>query len=75
MRSAAPTLIVTGERGLDRVVPVEVTREYVDMIPGARHTTLDRTGHLGSITRPDAFAALVRDFVERSSGRGRFDAA
>jgi len=74
-RIAAPTLIVTGERGLDRVVPVEVTREYIDLIAGARHATLDRTGHLGSITRPDAFAALVRDFVERSCGRGRSDAA
>ena len=63
-RVTAPTLIVTGERDLDRVVSVDVTREYVDLIAGARHTTLDRTGHLGSITRPDAFAALVREFVE-----------
>jgi pimeloyl-ACP methyl ester carboxylesterase len=74
-RIAAPTLIVTGEHGLDRVVPVDVTREYVHLIAGARHAILDRTGHLGSITRPDAFAALVRDFVERSCGRGRSDAA
>ena len=62
-RITAPTLIVTGERDLDRVVPVDVTREYLHLIAGARHTTLDRTGHLGSITRPDAFAALVREFV------------
>ena len=63
-RITAPTLIVTGERELDRVVPVDVTREYVNLIAGARHTTLDRTGHLGSITRPEAFAALVREFVD-----------
>src|SRR6185295_172214 len=63
----APTLIVTGERHLDRVVSVDVTRDYVHLIAGARHTTLDRTGHLGSITRPDAFAALVREFVETTS--------
>ena len=25
---------------------------------------LERTGHLGSITRPDAFASLLREFVE-----------
>jgi len=24
-----------------------------------------RTGHLGTITRPDAFAAIVRGFIER----------
>ena len=63
-RVSAPTLIVTGERTLDRVVAVDITREYVNLIAGARHATLDRTGHLGSITRPDAFAALVREFVE-----------
>jgi 3-oxoadipate enol-lactonase len=63
-RVTAPTLIVTGERNLDRVVSVDVTREYLNLIAGARHTTLDRTGHLGSITRPDAFAALVREFVD-----------
>jgi pimeloyl-ACP methyl ester carboxylesterase len=63
-RVTAPTLIVTGERGLDRVVPVDVTCEYLHLIAGARQATLDRTGHLGSITRPEAFAALVREFVE-----------
>jgi 3-oxoadipate enol-lactonase len=67
-RIAAPTLIVTGERGLDRVVSVDVTREYLQLIAGAQHTVLDRTGHLGSITRPEAFAALVREFVEATSG-------
>ena len=70
-RVTAPTLIVTGERDLDRVVSVDVTREYVHLIAGARHTTLDRTGHLGSITRPDAFAAVVREFVDATRRVGR----
>jgi pimeloyl-ACP methyl ester carboxylesterase len=61
----APTLVVTGEAGLDRVVPVEGSLDYLDRISGACHATLDRTGHLGSITRPEAFALLVREFVER----------
>jgi pimeloyl-ACP methyl ester carboxylesterase len=68
-----PTLVVTGEPGLDRVVRVEATLAYMQLINGARHATLDRTGHLGSITRPEAFAALVREFVERSCGAGPFD--
>jgi len=63
-RIAAPTLIVTGERDLDHVVPVEGSSEYLRLIPNARAVVLDRTGHLGSITRPDAFAALVREFTE-----------
>jgi len=63
-RIAAPTLVVTGERDLDHVVPVEGSSEYLRLIPHARAVVLERTGHLGSITRPDAFASLVREFIE-----------
>jgi pimeloyl-ACP methyl ester carboxylesterase len=63
-RVTAPTLVVTGEHALDHVVPVDGTSEYVRLIPNARAAVLERTGHLGSITRPDAFAALLRDFVD-----------
>ena len=59
----APTLIVTGEPHLDHVVPVEGSSEYLRLIAGARAVVLERTGHLGSITRPDAFAAIVRAFT------------
>jgi pimeloyl-ACP methyl ester carboxylesterase len=60
----APTLVVTGEPHLDHVVPVEGSSEYLRLIPKARAAVLERTGHLGSITRADAFATLVRDFTE-----------
>ena len=63
-RIVAPTLIVTGERGLDHVVPVEGSTEYLRLIPDARAVVLEQTGHLGSITRPDAFASVVREFLE-----------
>ncbi len=63
-RVTAPTLIVTGERDLDHVVPVEGSTEYLGLIPDAQAVVLPRTGHLGSITRPDAFAALVGAFTE-----------
>ena len=63
---SAPTLIVTGEPHLDHVVPVGGSSEYARLIAGARSAVLERTGHLGSVTRPDAFARLVRDFVERT---------
>jgi pimeloyl-ACP methyl ester carboxylesterase len=63
-RITAPTLVVTGERHLDHVVPVEGSSEYVRLIPNARASVLERTGHLGSITRPEAFTELVRAFVE-----------
>jgi pimeloyl-ACP methyl ester carboxylesterase len=63
-RITAPTLIVTGERDLDHVVPVDGSCEYLQLIPDSRAVVLERTGHLGSITQPDAFAAIVRAFTE-----------
>jgi 3-oxoadipate enol-lactonase len=63
-RVQAPTLVVTGEDSLDRVVPVESTREYAARIRGARAASLERTGHMGTLTRPHRFAAMVRAFVE-----------
>ena len=63
-RITAPTLVVTGERDLDRVVPVDGSSEYLRLIPNARAAVLERTGHLGSITRPEAFTTIVRAFTE-----------
>jgi len=63
-RVTAPTLIVTGEPRLDRVVPVDGSSEYTRLIRGAKATTIERTGHLGTVTRSDVFARLVRAFVE-----------
>ena len=65
LRVEAPTLVVTGEPGLDRVVPTWLTREYLERCPHAESAVLERTGHLGLITRPDAFAGIVGAFVER----------
>jgi 3-oxoadipate enol-lactonase len=58
-RITAPTLVVTGEPALDRVVPVAGTLEYLDLIPGAVAARLERTGHIGVVTRPEAFAELI----------------
>jgi pimeloyl-ACP methyl ester carboxylesterase len=59
-----PTLVVTGERGLDRVVPTTLTAEYCRIWPHATAVTLERTGHLGLVTRPDAFADAIVRFAE-----------
>jgi 3-oxoadipate enol-lactonase len=59
----APTLVVTGDEALDRVVPARVTRCYVDLIAGARHERLDGTGHLGLVTQPQRFARVLTAFV------------
>ena len=62
-RITAPTLIITGERGLDHVVAVDGSSEYARRIRNARSVVLERTGHLGTITRPEAFTDVVREFV------------
>lgn len=59
-----PALIITGEAGLDRVVPVSLTRDYLRLWPQARAASIARAGHLGPITKPDEFADLVAQFAE-----------
>jgi pimeloyl-ACP methyl ester carboxylesterase len=63
VRVTAPVLVVTGEPGLDRVVPVEVSQRTVTHMPSARHVVLARTGHIGIVTKPDGFCRVVDEFV------------
>jgi len=67
-RVACPTLLVTGEADLDRVVPPARTLEYTRLIGTVAAARLAGTGHLGLVTRPDRFAALVRAFVVAHAG-------
>jgi 3-oxoadipate enol-lactonase len=62
-RISAPTLVITGEPGLDLVVPVDSTKRYAELIANARLELMDRTGHLGVLTQPARFARLVKEFV------------
>ena len=48
------------------MVPVEGSSEYLRRIANARAVVLERTGHLGSITRPEAFTDVVREFIAAS---------
>lgn len=59
-----PTLLVTGEPGLDRIVPAEASCRMLEWLPNARHVTLARTGHWGLVTRREAFAREVAHFLE-----------
>ena len=61
----APTLIVTGEDELDQIVPAAVTRGYQALIPGAQYEKMERSGHIGLVTRPKDFATIVTRFLER----------
>jgi pimeloyl-ACP methyl ester carboxylesterase len=77
-RIAAPTLVVSGEPSLDHVVAADGSTRYLQMIPGAHGVTLENTGHLGFVTRPETFASIVSQFVEACNlplDEGRTDAA
>jgi 3-oxoadipate enol-lactonase len=59
----APTLVVTGESSLDRVVPVRDSKRYLQLIRGSTHQVLPGTGHVGVITRPHRFAEIAGHFI------------
>lgn len=62
-RITAPTHVITGEPALDQVVHTSSTHDYLTLIPGSTATTFERTGHIGLVTRPAAFAALIDEFL------------
>jgi pimeloyl-ACP methyl ester carboxylesterase len=57
----APTLVVWGEK--DMLVPVRDAWEFGELIPDARVVVYEDTGHVAMLERPDAFNALVADFL------------
>jgi hypothetical protein len=52
---------------MDTVAPTESTRRFLDLIPGAAFERLERSGHIGLITRPERFAEMVGGFVHANS--------
>ena len=66
----APTLLITGEPALDSVVPPHHTLGYTRFLPHAESLTFERTGHIGLVTRPAAFAERLAAFVARAAGAG-----
>ncbi|MET0215693.1 MAG: alpha/beta hydrolase [Vicinamibacterales bacterium] len=66
-RIRVPTLVLTGEEPLDRVVPVSSTRSFCNLIRNARCRVLEGTGHLGVLTQPSKFANVVGEFVHAHS--------
>ena len=58
---AAPTLVVWGSE--DRLVPVRDAWEFGDLIPDSRVVVYEDTGHMAMLERPEAFNALVDEFL------------
>jgi pimeloyl-ACP methyl ester carboxylesterase len=68
-RISSPTLVVTGDPAIERVVPVDRTLEYLRLIPGARHAELAGTGHIGIITKPGAFLDVAGPFISQAAAQ------
>ena len=60
---AIPTLVLFGT--LDRVIPPDMGRHYKELLPNCHLVFVYDAGHAISTDRPEAFAEIVADFVER----------
>jgi pimeloyl-ACP methyl ester carboxylesterase len=58
---ACPTLIVWGEN--DRLINARDAAVYADLIPDSELSVFADTGHVAMLERPEAFNALLRDFL------------
>jgi len=56
-----PTLVVGGEE--DGIASPEVMGAMAEKIPGSRHVTLPRAGHLSSLEAPEGFNAALKEFL------------
>ncbi len=56
-----PTLIVWGER--DRLIPVSDADVFAQLVPNSRKVVFADTGHVAMLERPQAFNALLKDFL------------
>jgi 3-oxoadipate enol-lactonase len=57
-----PTLVVGGEE--DSISTPKVVGAMAAKIPGARHVTIPRTGHLSNLEAPEKFNSTLTNFVQ-----------
>jgi len=63
---SVPVLVTCGER--DAVAPPELAREIAAAIPGARLAFVPNAGHVANADNPEAFNALLREFLQGADG-------
>jgi len=63
-----PTLVICGDE--DRPTPPDLSREINAMIAGSQLVMIPDAGHLTNLERPNAFNALVGDFIRHVDSRG-----
>jgi pimeloyl-ACP methyl ester carboxylesterase len=60
---AVPTLVLFGTE--DRITPPELGRRYVELLPNGHLMLVYDAAHAIDGDRPEAFAAIAEDFLER----------
>jgi len=56
-----PAMAIAGSE--DGSTPPDLVRETIDLIPGSRFALIRGSGHLPCVDQPEAYAALLRDFL------------
>ena len=56
-----PTLVISGEE--DGISSPEVMGAMAEKIPGSRHVTLPRAGHLSNLEAPEGFNAALKEYL------------
>jgi len=59
---ACPTLIVWGDS--DRLINVRDADVFAELIPNSRKVVYEDTGHMAMLERPQAFNALLQEFLD-----------
>ncbi len=63
-----PTMGIAGSE--DGATPPDLVRETVELIPGSSFHVMRRAGHLPCVEQPEAYAALLNDFLTRTGTVG-----
>ncbi len=69
LAAAVPTLIVWGDR--DDIIPVQHAYDAHELLPESRLEIFEGAGHFLHVEHPARFAAMLRDFVERTEPASR----
>lgn len=59
-----PTLVICGSE--DKVTPPALSRELVELNPGAHYAEIEAAGHISNLEKPDEFNRLVEEFIAKA---------
>ncbi len=63
---ALPALVLRGS--VDASTPRETMQEMARLLPRARYVEIEGAGHVAPLEQPEAFATILREFLERDVG-------